>query len=82
MMPSKEPVVCPDCGGLEFEVCGYVFYRQPYIGHTREYGYSDVHWDCDYPEYVECRTCQHNVTAYFIERGILGTFFTVQEKHE
>jgi hypothetical protein len=36
--------------------------------------------DCDYPEYVECRGCQKDVTQLFRDKNILSTFFEIREK--
>lgn len=77
-MPRQlKPVACPGCKSTDFDVCGYVFYRQPFYGETREYGTSTMVWEADYPEYVECHGCKRELTAYFKKRGILGAFFEV-----
>ncbi len=74
----RKPLACPSCKGTQFEVCGLVFYRQPYDGVKREYGTSEANWDAAYPEYVECCGCHDDVTPYFKKRGVLDTFFEVK----
>ena len=74
------PMQCPHCCSTDFEVCGLVLYRQPCDGLTREYGPSDVHWECDYPEYVECRGCQQDITEYAMRRGIVNAVYEVRER--
>ena len=77
----KEPYLsCPYCGGTEFDVCGYLYHRQPYDSKKDEYDISKVHWNESFPESVECRNpkCERDVTAYFVKRGIIDTFYAVR----
>ena len=75
--PADGPMECPHCGSTDFEVCGLVFYRQPYDGLSQGYAAGDVHWDCDYPEYVECRGCQEDITEYAMRRGIVNAVYEI-----
>lgn len=79
-MPSRkdaQPVLCPHCGSHEFTVRGVVDYRQPYDGRKNEYGVSKIFWDCDWPQYVECAGCEHDVTALFKRARIIEDFYKI-----
>jgi hypothetical protein len=78
--PADGSMRCPHCRSTDFEVCGLVFYRQLYDGLRKEYGFSDVHWECDYPEYVECRGCHEDVTEYAMRHGVVEAVYDVVER--
>lgn len=71
------PVFCPQCGSCEFTVRGVVDYRQPYDGKEDEYRVSTVSWDLDWPQYVECATCERDVSTLFKKRRIITQFYRI-----
>ena len=68
---------CPYCKSADFEVCGFVYHRQPYDGLKNEYGTSKVFWDVDFPEFIEYRNpdCTRDVTNYFVKRRIIKSVY-------
>jgi hypothetical protein len=71
---------CPDCGHTEFFVLGLVGYRQPYDATKQDYSASEIQWDVDYPEYVQCRGCKRQITEYAIEAGIIVVAYKPVER--
>ena len=55
MCPEKRAeIVCPGCGSDRFDIHGSVPYTQRYYPQADFYDTSEVNWDADHPESVEC----------------------------
>ena len=76
MSPEKRAeIVCPGCGSDRFDIHGSVPYTQRYYAQADFYDTSEVNWDADHPESVECAECYRDATQLFKKARIITRFY-------
>jgi DNA-directed RNA polymerase subunit RPC12/RpoP len=73
--PVDGPMRCPHCGSDRFDIHGSVPYTQRYYAQADSYDTSDVNWDADRPEFVECAQCYQDATQLFKKARVITRFY-------